>query len=193
MKKTLAALAAVFSLPRIPQDPEYHLFADTRTILGIPNFFDVVSNLVFLAAGIWGLMPALSRRNEAAFREYSERWPYIAFFLGFILTSFGSAYYHLSPENKTLVWDRLAMAVVVGVAHQAVSDFVDDQIEQHERLPAKQNRAAIRHLDHIHCAFTFLHHQAHGIVNAEKGETGLGAGLPGSAPTELELRNNGGR
>src|SRR5262249_41078618 len=32
-------------------------------------------------------------------------------FLGFLLTGFGSAYYHLDPDDSTLFWDRLPMAV----------------------------------------------------------------------------------
>ena len=35
------------------------------------------------------------------------------FFAGVILTSVGSAYYHLAPDNERLVWDRLPMTVVV--------------------------------------------------------------------------------
>jgi hypothetical protein len=33
------------------------------------------------------------------------------FFLGVTLTSLGSAYYHLVPNNSTLVWDRLPMTL----------------------------------------------------------------------------------
>ena len=31
----------------ITQYPSYHNFADTRTFFGIPNFFDVISNIPF--------------------------------------------------------------------------------------------------------------------------------------------------
>jgi hypothetical protein len=34
----------------VPQDPNYHLFADNRTILGIPNFYNVASNVFFCAS-----------------------------------------------------------------------------------------------------------------------------------------------
>ena len=33
-------LAGLLALAPIPQDPAYHLFADTRAALGIPNFND---------------------------------------------------------------------------------------------------------------------------------------------------------
>ena len=44
------ALALLLHAP-IPQDPSYHSFADTRTILGIPNFWNVISNAPFLFVG----------------------------------------------------------------------------------------------------------------------------------------------
>ena len=37
------------------QDPGYHDFADGRTILGVPNFWNVVSNLPFLLTGLLGM------------------------------------------------------------------------------------------------------------------------------------------
>src|SRR5262249_31200209 len=36
-----ASLAALALVPKIPQDQAYHLFADRRTLLGIPNFWNV--------------------------------------------------------------------------------------------------------------------------------------------------------
>jgi hypothetical protein len=96
-----AALIAVTALlPRIPQDPAYHHFADTRGWLGIPNFLNVVSNLTFLLVGVVGLR--LRPR---------ELWPYRVCFAGVLLTAFGSAWYHANPNNETLVWDRLPMAI----------------------------------------------------------------------------------
>jgi hypothetical protein len=46
-----------------------------------------------------------------AFLFPEERWPYLIFSLGVMLTTFGSAYYHLAPDNARLVWDRLPMAM----------------------------------------------------------------------------------
>ena len=37
-----------------------------------------------------------------------------------VLTAFGSAYYHWSPSNATLVWDRLPMTIVFGSMVAAV-------------------------------------------------------------------------
>ena len=108
---------ALFFLPPIPQPLEYHQFADSRAVLGIPNFLDVISNLLFLAASAYGLKLLFDSRHgveRANFEFHSEMIPYAAFFVAAGLTCFGSIYYHLSPDNFTLVWDRLPMAVMFG-------------------------------------------------------------------------------
>src|SRR5689334_8027317 len=48
------ALGAVL-LPPLAQPVGYHAFADARTLLGIPNFWNVATNLAILAAGLAGL------------------------------------------------------------------------------------------------------------------------------------------
>lgn len=107
-------LAAI--VPPIPQPLEYHQFADQRTYLGIPNFFNVVSNGAFLLVGIAGLGFLLrSRGSNAAnaFVEPSECWPYLILFLNVTIACIGSAYYHLAPDNDRLMWDRLPIAISV--------------------------------------------------------------------------------
>ena len=61
---TVVVAVAVSLLPRIPQPQAYHLFADRRSLLGIPNFGDVVSNLPFAVLGIWGLWLLLSSNSR---------------------------------------------------------------------------------------------------------------------------------
>ena len=48
---TVGGVAAAFWLPPLPQDPTYHAFADRRTFFGIPNFWNVCSNLAFVLVG----------------------------------------------------------------------------------------------------------------------------------------------
>jgi len=99
------AIAATLFVPRIAQDENYHHFADVRAMEGIPNFWDVVSNLPFALVGIYGLF----RTTRLASRSL---WPgYIAFCLAVIGVCVGSAYYHYSPSNPSLVWDRLPMSL----------------------------------------------------------------------------------
>ncbi len=96
-----AAAAATFlfvSRP-LPQDEAFHRFADARTILGVPGFWNVVSNLPFAVIGILGLFE---------FRGLTDR----VLFSGVLLTAFGSAWYHLAPDDTRLVWDRLPMTLV---------------------------------------------------------------------------------
>jgi len=110
----VAAVVAVYGLLRfsfgpLPQDPAYHLLADTRTCLGIiPRAGDVLTNLAILAAGLFGL--ALRPRMTVAPEARTAVNVLIA---ASILTAFGSAYYHWAPANVTLIWDRLPMAIVL--------------------------------------------------------------------------------
>jgi len=102
---TACALLATLSQGRIPQDPAYHLFADTRALAGVANFADVLSNLPFLIVGLYGL----SRRRRLAQPRCVSA--YTALCVGVLLVSLGSAYYHYSPSTPTLLWDRLPMTV----------------------------------------------------------------------------------
>ena len=111
---TLVVAAAFFLLPRIPQPLAYHLFADQRRFLGIPNFSNVVSNLPFAVIGLWGLVFLLRPNSDPLtehFLDQRERWPYLFVFVALLLTAFGSSYYHLDPNNARLVWDRLPMTI----------------------------------------------------------------------------------
>jgi hypothetical protein len=101
-----ACIAAVLHGP-LPQDPAYHVFADRRTLLGVPSFWNVVSNLAFLWVAVAGLREVLRGcRGGLA----SLRWAYGAYFIGVAGVCLGSGYYHSAPSNQALVWDRLPMA-----------------------------------------------------------------------------------
>ena len=120
---TLLAVAAALLLPPMPQPLDYHHFADQREAFGVGNFLDVSSNVAFLLAGVAGLFVVFSGR--AYFEFPVERWPYAVFFLGVLLTAAGSAWYHLSPDNETLFWDRLPMTIAfMGLLSAQVVDRV---------------------------------------------------------------------
>ena len=106
---TVLCIAAALLLPAMPQPPGYHDFADHRVVFGIANFLDVASNLGFLLVGVAGLWVAL--RSRTRFEFAAERWPWVVFFSGMVLTAAGSSYYHLAPDNERLFWDRLPMTV----------------------------------------------------------------------------------
>jgi hypothetical protein len=101
-------------VPPIPQSQTYHLFADTRSMAGVPDALNVLSNLVFLVMGVMGMWLVLTDRGPSRaglFVDPREKWPYSIFFFGVALTTFGSGYYHADPNNARLVWDRLPMTI----------------------------------------------------------------------------------
>lgn len=94
------------SLKPIAQDPKYHGFIDRQLLWGIPNFLNVMSNVVFLWIGLWGFKKIFS--NHASAKRPATL---LGYFLGVLLTCFGSSYYHYDPTNETLFWDRLPMTL----------------------------------------------------------------------------------
>jgi hypothetical protein len=110
-----ASLSALFLLPPITQDQSYHHFADQRAFLGVPNFWNVVSNLPFIAVGAAGLWRF--HRDPAIF----------VIFLGMFLTGLGSSYYHWDPNDRTLFWDRLPMTLCF-MAILAV--FIEERVDE---------------------------------------------------------------
>jgi len=108
---TIAVVAVTMLVPRIHQPLSYHNFADQRGWLGIPNFGNVVSNLLFAIAGVWGLLFLCRQHGREIFVDPRERLAYLLVFLGLLLTALGSSYYHLAADNSRLVWDRLPMTI----------------------------------------------------------------------------------
>ena len=96
-------------MPRVAQDPAYHRFADQRTLLGIPHFADVLSNLPFIVVGVLGLRTLIPGCPSGGLTELMPA--YRAFFAGMVLVGLGSIYYHFDPTNATLVWDRVPMTI----------------------------------------------------------------------------------
>ena len=107
----LVGLGAVLILDPIPQDPDYHLFADKRGLFGIPNFADVVSSTGFAIVGVLGIAAVTGTSQRLIFSNSNFARPYIVFFVGVSLVSLGSAYYHWDPDNERLLWDRFPMSV----------------------------------------------------------------------------------
>ena len=109
----IAALAMlpILALGPIPQDPAYHDFADRRMLYGIPNFWNVVSNIPLLGAGLAGLILVTVKKYSGGLP--SLKMHYALFFAGAVLIGAGSAWYHLRPDNNTLVWDRLPITLTI--------------------------------------------------------------------------------
>jgi hypothetical protein len=120
---TAVAIAVLFATcPPLPQPLAYHNFADQRCLCcGVPNTFDVLSNIPFLLVSALGLDHVMGGRMLAAagadvpppvFADRGVELPlWITFFAGVGLIALGSGYYHWRPSNERLVWDRLPMTV----------------------------------------------------------------------------------
>ena len=106
---TIISVLAVFSLSPIPQSLDYHNFSDQRQILGIAHFWNVISNLPFIVVSFIAVHNLL---NKGSLKYPQELLlSYLIFFVGIGVIGIGSVYYHLQPNNETLLWDRLPMAI----------------------------------------------------------------------------------
>src|ERR1700730_2473427 len=121
----IASLVALLPLPPLLQDQAYHQFADQRELLGIPNFWNVVSNLPFVAIGAVGLL------------RFHREATTTVLFAGIFLTGFGSSYYHLDPNDSTLFWARVPMTLCFAAILSAVLE---------ERIDAKAGAMLLRRL-----------------------------------------------
>ena len=109
----------------IPQDRGYHEFADVRTCLGLPNFGNVASNLLFLVVGAAGMLWCYRNAGMGARRSW------MVLFLGVALVFFGSGYYHRAPDDDSLVWDRLPMTVAfMGLFTALLAEHLPEKMER---------------------------------------------------------------
>ncbi len=131
----LAIVGLVFTLTSaIPQDPNYHLFADTQRLFTVPNCWNVLSNLPFLFVGLWGLSYVNKHDRDVCASELAPA--YRVFFVGILLTAFGSGYYHLAPSNESLVFDRLPMTIgFAGLFAIVTGEFVSMRIGRRLLVP----------------------------------------------------------
>lgn len=102
---TVAAIVILLFVPPVPQDADYHQFADTRDLFGIPHFWNVVSNAGYLVVGIYAI------RQTHRLSSPILRTGYRLFCIGVVLVSLGSSWYHFDPSTDSLLWDRLPMSV----------------------------------------------------------------------------------
>lgn len=111
------SLIGLLFVPPIPQPQDYHRFADQETLFGIPNFWNVVSNIPFILVGAAGLK--YFRRDLSAG----------VFFLGVFLTGFSSSYYHWRPDDWGLFWDRLPMTFAfMAILANVVEERIDARV-----------------------------------------------------------------
>jgi hypothetical protein len=118
---TIAAIIIISRFSPVSQDPAFHNFSDNRTYAGIPNFWNVVSNIGFIIVGISGIVIALRSSTNLVFKI-----TFSTLFIAVILTGAGSAYYHLRPDNERLVFDRIPMTLVfMTFLSAAITQFIN--------------------------------------------------------------------
>ena len=109
----LLGMAALLALalfgPVLPASAHQHTLADQRALWGIPCALDVLSNLPFAIAGLWGLVAL--RRVAPGMLDAPSRALASLFFAGLVCTAAGSALYHWQPQDAGLLWDRLGMVL----------------------------------------------------------------------------------
>lgn len=121
------------SVDPVPQDPNYHLFADQAAFFGVSNFLNVASNLPFLIVGILGWRLIL-RHEQTVTAATKLAW--LVFFFGITLTAFGSGYFHLNPNNDTLFWDRLPMTIgFMSLISIVIAEYFSEKIGRLSLLP----------------------------------------------------------
>ena len=111
------SLAALLLLPPIVQDQDYIRFADMRIMCGVPNGWNVLSNIPFIVIGAVGLVQF---RNDPVT---------VVIFAGIFMTGFGSSYFHWWPDNDTLFWDRLPIALAfMALLAAAIQERLDARV-----------------------------------------------------------------
>ena len=118
----LALFSVIFVFSSFPvyDGADVHFYADQRSLLGIPNFFNVIPTVLFLILGVMGLWKIGHQRKTFL------RTVWMIFFLAVVGIALGSGYYHLDPSDQRLFWDRLSistvfMALLAGVVTERIS------------------------------------------------------------------------
>ncbi|GJN32133.1 hypothetical protein PR202_gb20611 [Eleusine coracana subsp. coracana] len=127
----LASALLLVATPRLRHSPALHLFADMRNLLGVPNTLNVLTSYPLLLAGVPGLVLCLC--GSGCF-GVSLRWEALGWFLfytGNVAAAFGSAYYHLKPDDDRLIWDRLPMMIS---ASSLLSVLVIERVDERAGL-----------------------------------------------------------
>jgi hypothetical protein len=110
-------------VPPISQMPEFHSFADNRSVFGIPNFWNVVSNFPFLIVGFLG-----AKHLQQARLPTRLTLIYKTIFWGVILVFAGSSFFHWEPNIFSLMFDRLPMTLVfMSLLTVVIAEYVSER------------------------------------------------------------------
>tara|TARA_B110001452_G_scaffold251958_1_gene241450 strand:- start:1551 stop:2303 length:753 start_codon:yes stop_codon:yes gene_type:complete len=131
----LVIIVVAIAYGPISQPQNYHEFADDREFMGIPNALDVMSNLAIIFPGLIGLAFVHERRTNPRVSD-DETSIHITLFSGMILTFAGSVWFHLDPNDSTMLWDRLGMSIVIGSCISLlINDLWDRELAVRAHIP----------------------------------------------------------
>ena len=124
----LLVLAAQPFLPHLPQSQDYHHFVDSRTLFGVTNAMDTLSNIPFIVAGAAGIVLIWIGRLPAPTSALGAMT--LLTFAGLIATGIGSAWYHVQvpPNDAGLAIDRYGMVIAfAGILGLAAAHKVSER------------------------------------------------------------------
>ncbi|ONI33213.1 hypothetical protein PRUPE_1G411500 [Prunus persica] len=100
--------------PKISHSPKHHLYADMRNFLGVPNTLNVITNFPFLVVGVLGFV-LCCQGGLFNISLPGEVWGWALFYAGIAGLAFGSAYYHLKPDDSRVTWDTLPLIPCIAI------------------------------------------------------------------------------
>ena len=106
----------------------FRTFVDEREFAGLPNFWNVVSNVPLLLVGAWGIYTVLVVPAEKA--------AYAICFGAVALAGIGSWWFHLAPDADRLLWDRLPIALgFMALVSAVLAERVSAAAGRHALVP----------------------------------------------------------
>lgn len=108
----IIAILTYLYIESIPQSINYHDLADKRQFLYIPNALNVLSNIVMLFAGFYGIWQCFYIYSYNLLNTPSFVF-YLIFFVAAIFTSISSAIYNFEPNNHNLFWFRCPSTIAM--------------------------------------------------------------------------------
>ena len=84
--------------------------ANSDSKLGVIVTPVLIVLVLLILVGIYGFWYMNNHEPTGCIEKF--QYAYYLFFIGVVLTGLGSCWYHLNPDNESLVWDRVAMAIM---------------------------------------------------------------------------------
>jgi len=132
----IIVLCSFFFLKPIAQSLDYHQFSDSSAYVNLPNTLNVLSNIPFILVGALGLLALFNSRKYSLTILTDNTLSYVCLYAGALFVGFGSSYYHLNPNNETLVWDRLPMTIAfMGLYSIILSEFISVKVGKMLLIP----------------------------------------------------------